>query len=373
MNKAKSVGFAAILFSLGVAMPACAGGPPRLSGEARQRAIEAEKKQMAASMKKLSFYGKLVDQHGKPVAGATVTFSVNGVFLPQGWSSKRVEVTTKKDGLFSVENQSGYEIFIHSVTKSGYEFSRSQPYFTSDHRGEQTAKDKRAVIKIKKLGKTTFVLRAGPDLAHFQAGGKPVAIDISHNQAFWDGTHTKHGKPSEFVISAKLAKEQKEWILSFKGSDENDQVLLVDKQVSQAPAEGYQASASLRIPIETDTSASNKPVTRYLIVKSAQPKTYTRVKLNIDPKGAENCQIYCRLVINPYGRRIFEESKGLETHPHVYLSLNHQAVQALGKGELAPEPDLKKLFREDDAHPREHSWDKHLEKKSPNQKENYGP
>lgn len=355
MNKKKGFGIAMVLILLGVAISACAAGPPRLTGAARQREIDAELKQMAAKMKKLSFYGKLVDQHGKPVAGAIVTFGINGVFLPKGWSSKQIKIKTGKDGLFSVKDQVGWQIAVQSVAKTGYEFSFKQPYFHSDHRGQQTTKDKRAVIKIKKLGKTTFVLRTGSYPVSLQANGKSVAVEISDNRAFWDGTQTKHGKPSEFVITGKPAKDKKEWVLSFKGADKKDQVLLTEKEVSQAPADGYQPSVNLRVPIRTTATAPSQPVTRYLFVKSAQPKTYTRVTLEIDPKDDNICQLHYRLVINPYGNRIFELSRGFLKHTHVWSSLRHQAVRALGKGELAPEPDLKKLFREDDAKKHKHS------------------
>ena len=66
----------------------------------------------------IHFYGKVIDQHGKPVSNATVQFIAASGFLVEG---DGVQFTkTDSRGVFEVKNYSGTGLGIQSIKKNGY-------------------------------------------------------------------------------------------------------------------------------------------------------------------------------------------------------------------------------------------------------------
>ncbi len=68
----------------------------------------------------ISFYGRVIDQHGKPVDGALVTLSWTDL-SPQGTSVKQLR--TDKDGLFILQGVRGKHLLVRSIDKDGFIFS----------------------------------------------------------------------------------------------------------------------------------------------------------------------------------------------------------------------------------------------------------
>ncbi len=82
------------------------------------------------------YYGRVIDQHGNPVAGASVTarwayfpFIPNGDFGP---NYKNLHLTTDSDGRFSIQKDDGMSIVINTIEKGGYEIKGHAAYMFSD-------------------------------------------------------------------------------------------------------------------------------------------------------------------------------------------------------------------------------------------------
>src|SRR6202012_5796479 len=65
-----------------------------------------------------NFYGKIVDQNGRPVVGATVTASA----IREAHRNEPIKFETDQQGLFNIEGLRGRSININP-TKPGYEIS----------------------------------------------------------------------------------------------------------------------------------------------------------------------------------------------------------------------------------------------------------
>jgi hypothetical protein len=96
----------------------------------------------------IDFWGKVVDQDGKSIAGVTVTFTV--FTLGSAWSDDKPKVVVVSDakGLFSLTGKKGIALVI-STSKEGYDSTSDQSvadlnylrkaseHKTSFHRGEK--------------------------------------------------------------------------------------------------------------------------------------------------------------------------------------------------------------------------------------------
>ncbi len=78
----------------------------------------------------IDFFGRVVDQAGVAVSGATVDWHVPGGYLSEGAGQGRV--ITDEEGQFSVLGKSGAHIRIKSIAKAGYEVNLHQQNTTFD-------------------------------------------------------------------------------------------------------------------------------------------------------------------------------------------------------------------------------------------------
>jgi hypothetical protein len=75
----------------------------------------------------IQFWGKVVDENEKPIAGATISLHVRqwhpSVFLQPRGDFKNFERLTDFEGRFHVEGEKGDTLTVQSITKAGYELS----------------------------------------------------------------------------------------------------------------------------------------------------------------------------------------------------------------------------------------------------------
>jgi len=144
----------------------------------------------------IDFWGKVVDQNGNPVAGATVTFSVDS----QPWEEedqRKVTMLSGANGLFSLTGKKGVGIVVY-VSKEGYYSTEDQSAAALNY----FFKSKNNQVSFRRAGKmesfpteaqpTVFVLtQKGPaatNLVHkhvripIPKDGTPVDIDLAQGR-----------------------------------------------------------------------------------------------------------------------------------------------------------------------------------------------
>lgn len=96
----------------------------------KEKSIEFAKRNNAP----IAFYGRVVDQDGKPLQGVEVDFYVTAIpTIPVPWGpdeTKNGSCVTVQNGLFSVEGKRGISLGVSSLRKSGY---RESGYYQQGH------------------------------------------------------------------------------------------------------------------------------------------------------------------------------------------------------------------------------------------------
>lgn len=101
----------------------------------------------------ISFWGKVIDQHGDPVPGATVHYSAADKYFKDG---SKYEGTSDAEGLFSISKIRGAGLFV-SVAKQGYYGTKQSGGsfgYGVPSGGSPPSKQNPAVFVLHKMGET---------------------------------------------------------------------------------------------------------------------------------------------------------------------------------------------------------------------------
>ncbi len=132
----------------------------------------------------INFYGKVVDQDGQPVSGASVEF---------GWTDKSKDgssqsnTSSDREGKFNLENQKGRVLMV-TVSKPGYFTAKQQNQVGFDYAGfwEKTyyQPDSRNPVffHLRKEGVKEHLLTGNIDV-NIPSGGAPTSIAFSRDPA----------------------------------------------------------------------------------------------------------------------------------------------------------------------------------------------
>jgi Carboxypeptidase regulatory-like domain len=148
---------------------------------ARQQAF------IAAFKSPISFYGKVIDQHGAPVAGAHVALSAND--KPMGQPNSEYVRTADDQGRFSIENIVGITLAV-AVSKSGYKgipqnnsrlvtSSGVFEYGLESIKGpHQPNKDAPVIFRLHKVGVVEALVKIGEKSFRMARDGTPLTIAV---------------------------------------------------------------------------------------------------------------------------------------------------------------------------------------------------
>ena len=131
----------------------------------------------------ITFWGKVVDQDSRPLAGVQVRYSVRQMAIPAaGWPDYRsdfYELTTGGDGGFTITGKKGDSLSVEGLTKEGYQLgSREQRSFAYAQSPAIFTPDKQSPV--------VFTLVKATDPAQIRRltarlgvpyNGAPVAVD----------------------------------------------------------------------------------------------------------------------------------------------------------------------------------------------------
>lgn len=139
-----------------------------------------QKAYMAAFLTPIAFWGKVVDESGRPVSGATVKLGANDNPNPMGEGST-YELTADANGLFSIKDIRGISLSVQ-VSKDGY-------YSTDQSQGKANYVLKNntdlpvptpgnpSIFVLRKMGVAAALVRA-ENSANLPKNGAPVMIDL---------------------------------------------------------------------------------------------------------------------------------------------------------------------------------------------------
>ena len=140
---------------------------------------------LAAFLTPISFWGKVVDEKGNPVPGATVKLGANSNPNPMGGGAN-YERITDANGLFSLTDAHGISLSVE-VSKGGY---------YSDGKSRGTAKyvlknntdlpiptvDAPAIFVLRRMGETVPLIRVAQRPVRVPKNGSPVEVSLRTGQ-----------------------------------------------------------------------------------------------------------------------------------------------------------------------------------------------
>lgn len=157
---------------------------PNATREGKEPSPEAVKRVMDAYLAPITFYGKVVDEIGAPIAGAAVKMMANNKPLE---NSAIYQQVSDHAGLFSLHGARGAALSVN-VSKDGYySTAASKGHFVyggvrgGDEPANPTASNPASFV-LRKMGETVPLLAADRDVV-VPKDGRPVEISLRTGRA----------------------------------------------------------------------------------------------------------------------------------------------------------------------------------------------
>ena len=272
---------------------------------------------------KFDYYGKVIDQHGDPVVGATVKVDIgyypfipNGNFYP---SHKKRKLVTDSEGKFSIVGEEGESVSIDLVEKSGYEIHYWFPPLTSfifSRVGIEGLKkvgnpDKPVIFHAwKKAEAEPLVYSEG--FYGFYKSGEPYTIDLNKGKkvkgvALGDLLITFNRDPSGSRMNPSS------WAVSVKAIG-GGVVETTDLFMNEAPNEGYEPSWN--ISFKKGALGYKSRSEKHFYLKSRSGKSYSKVKMIFWPYyRADADAIEIKAWVNPNASRNLQYDPSKRIYP----------------------------------------------------------
>ncbi len=294
----------------------------------------------------VAIYGKVTDQYGEAVAEADICISwTRWPLFPTDERNKTDWVKTEENGRFRFECERPYRAFVE-VSKDGYESPRGS---SGDLIVNRTSKDNPIVIILRKKSNPGFLI-ISPNIGRFPGELFRATVTNIVNRPLdllaWNGNPHYGWKYSattnaDLRIDAVFDADNKCWNVTYSIMDGLGGVVLSDKMLYEAPADGYVPSASA-----TFTNCYN--LEKYVYLKSRSPIVYSRIMFvhNVDAGTNPSLRVSCKAWINPYGDRSLEYDDRLDNRWRVREALTAESIAAIRSKKLPSKPDIAQRIKE---------------------------
>jgi hypothetical protein len=136
----------------------------------------------------IEFWGKVIDQHGNPVVGATVHYSAADKYFKDG---TKYEGASDERGLFSISNIKGAGLYVR-VSKDGYyhiDDKSAHSFGYGSPSGEAPpSKQQPAVFVLQKMGATEPLIKLGTGGVLVPKDGTPKKLSLRRERARLSGS-----------------------------------------------------------------------------------------------------------------------------------------------------------------------------------------
>jgi hypothetical protein len=255
---------------------------------------------------KIQFVGRIIDQNGLPVQGASVEMAGGSNYLASG--SGAFHVSTDQDGFFTVEKAKGSSLALGSAKKAGYDIhvkvADEYPHFYNFKESDEAllwadyTREHPYVIKAYKVEKYAQVKSENSRYLSFVPNGTLYSVDFSGgDRVKWEGVR-------DGDIRVSFTRDDKEWKVKIEGI--NGGVLeAADEYMNMAPDSGYKSSLNyFGNSLNKFNKSRSIELNKSLYFMSNNGKRYGALNLKIIPYfNEEEAGIYTSYVINLEGGR----------------------------------------------------------------------
>ena len=299
---------------------------------------------------KIDFYGIFLDQNDCPVPDVKVHYTVSGYSLT-GLAPRNARGMTTSDGegLFEIHAHKGGILYIDDVECIGYEFRRGNHPRSFEFRSNRTDRhrpDKAnpVVFRLRKKHTEAVVLLSSESRIRINggAGEEWLGLDLSSG----DTVEPRFkGNPQYFhdlEFTWEHNAEKKEYSVNIVSNGEQAGVLVSDKLLYEALADGYAKEVSLTFKY------SDKPSLKHLYLRLRDCGMYARMDVEHGSVSENGIYFYCKTVINPYGSRSLEDLVYVSSDESGELLLKcfKEARKAMKEQRFAPRPPFEQWIKD---------------------------
>ena len=250
------------------------------------------------------FYGKVVDQYGKPVAGAEVTAQVN-VMMGRGTPQK---TQTEANGLFQFTGIRGRSLDV-TLAKEGHQI-QGHGLGTKGQNGAETSPTKRCVYTMWKLKGPEPMIHDSKRYPLNKPDDRVYTVDLL-SKSITDGTNGAGDLYVQFKRPPEVKpRDNFNWSFSMTALGGGLIEVTNDDYLNEAPAKGYLAQYKLDMT-PADAKWRGEEGTFYL--KSRRGQVYGHIHIRLDPVYRDGAMLEIESFINPAGSRNLEFDPAKET------------------------------------------------------------
>ena len=299
--------------------------------------------------KKVDFSGRLIDQNGKPVAQAKVQYCIEGYGLAKPAPRRKLgEVVSNDDGYFDIHGGRGCELFIDKMEKRGYEFRRGEQKTSfagvNIHLGEHEVAKEPVVFHLRKKhaeavvllkSRASILLSTPKNISWF-------GWDVASCREWTAPATPDPGYFRDYEVTGEHDAEKKEWTLTIRMNGEQAGVLVSDKLLYEAPADGYAKEVALTFKY------SDEPPLKHLYLRLRDCGMYARFDVEHGHVSENGVFFSCKVLVNPYGSRSLEDLVYVSSDESGELLLKcfKEARKAMKEQRFAPRPPFEQWIDE---------------------------
>ena len=295
----------------------------------------------------VKYYGLLLDQDGRPVRGAKVSYEIHraSLLVPLGSVGS---VKTDKNGRFTIGGMKASQLYISDVTLKGYEFTRYlQPHenVTVEFRKSRTSfhhpdKKNPVVLRIRRKNKdAVFLMRSGFGL-YLKSKLPDYWCDCDLEKSWVLDSERAHGAYYPDVrMTGYYDATVRAWTVRLETHGEKSGLKMLDEVLYDAPPEGYARELNMTF------QCSDEHIEKYLYLRLRDCGMYARVKLSIFA-GEKKISMDGEALINPFGDRSLEALEFDDDNVNYYLDMKKKTVSAMKEQKLLPKPDFEKWIKD---------------------------
>jgi hypothetical protein len=290
-----------------------------------------------AREKEVEFWGKVIDQHGQPVAGVAVTATITSHQIPlPGFKPHPRTIysaTSDVSGLFYIKGGAGRGFTIETMMKQGYVLNPELQkrtdnlywynYDQLDPKGFMPDANAPVVFRMWKIGKPEKLIDGESFYGIIPNGGVYTVDLLTKKKSLGEATgdlRVSIHRPSDIKWGARGY----DWSCEIDGIG-GGVIETQDELMYSAPESGYQSHYEIKISA-CDVPWSDE-VKRQLYLKSRDGKVYARLDVEIFANYQDKAVFSMKYFANPNGSRNLEYDPTAQTQ-NLFPSQLHPSAGA---------------------------------------------
>jgi len=313
--------------------------------------VEKRLEQLKTNETQIEFFGRVNDQYGRPVSGATVHMHYQQVHLIATSAFPRLRKETDGNGLFCIlagkDGVTGTQLFVDRISKDGFEdavmvgdFEYRRNYL------KRFVPDKKSPVCFqirRKESEQSFIIEKNDVEFNFKASG-------SNNTRGYDFLESRLteivSKNSDSVkspycdlqVMASLNTNTATWTVTLRAGGTNDGIIVSDNKLYTAPTNGYVREYSFAL------EDHKTPEKKFIYVSSRNEALHTRLEIYSVGAMDSSAWIHAMSATNPFGNPDLEPATGIPSG--LSVQMRKEVRDSFRNDKRPSKPDLPKRLKD---------------------------